>query len=114
MVSNLAAECLEVCGPCEDCCDCGPEPEAELRRVARLRRFAWALTAFTVVWNAVEAAGALASGFLARSVALLGFGLDSLVEVSSALIVSWWLARRGENALDEQRAVRLIAVSFFG
>jgi divalent metal cation (Fe/Co/Zn/Cd) transporter len=115
MLSSPVAGCVDVCGPCLDCCDCGPDAEAEAQRLTRYRRFAWALTAFTVVWNGIEAAGGLLSGLLARSVALIGFGLDSLVEVSSALVVTWWLSHRSdEDGSKERRAVRLIAVSFFG
>jgi divalent metal cation (Fe/Co/Zn/Cd) transporter len=61
---------------------------------------------------------AVVSGLLAGSVALVGFGLDSAVEVSSALVIVWRLARHGTdhdaNERAERRAVRLIAISFFG
>ena len=55
---------------------------------------------------------------LAGSIALVGFGLDSVVEVSSALVIVWRLSLQGSdraaNERAERRAVRLIAVSFFG
>jgi cation diffusion facilitator family transporter len=74
------------------------------------------LTALTIAWNSLEALVAIGSGFLAGSIALVGFGLDSLVEVSSALVIAWRLARQsGDHAANERaerRAVRLIAVSF--
>jgi divalent metal cation (Fe/Co/Zn/Cd) transporter len=61
---------------------------------------------------------AIASGLIASSIALVGFGLDSIVEVSSALVIAWRLSRQGEdhaaNERAEKRAVRLIALSFFG
>ncbi len=89
-------------------------PELEARR---WRRFAWWLTGITVAWNSLEALVAVVSGLLSRSIALLGFGLDSIVEVSSALVIVWRLARHGgdaeANERAEQRAVRLIALSFF-
>lgn len=115
MASYLSPLCFEPCGPCEDCCDCGPSAEEEAQRRARLMKVAWALTLFTILWNVVEAAATLITGALARSVALIAFGLDSLAEVSSALVVTWWLARRPtDKAAHERRAVRLIALSFFG
>ena len=114
MERDLGARCFERCGPCEDCCDCGFSAEAEAQRLVRLKRVAWVLTVFTIVWNVAEAGVTLVTGAIARSIALVAFGLDSLAEVSSALIVTWWLARRpADEAAHEQRAVRLIAVSFF-
>jgi divalent metal cation (Fe/Co/Zn/Cd) transporter len=71
----------------------------------------------TIGWTAVEAVVALASGVAANSVALVSFGLDSIVELSSALVIVWLLASRGQseeaNERAEARAVRLIALSFF-
>ncbi|MGI9148000.1 MAG: cation transporter [Chloroflexota bacterium] len=82
-----------------------------------LRRWAWALTAFTIGWNSLEAVIAITSGLLAGSIALVGFGLDSVVEVSSALVITWRLSRQGDNHAEnervEQRAVRLFALTFF-
>jgi len=84
----------------------------------KLRRFAWCLTALTIGWNSLEAVIAIVSGLLAGSIALVGFGLDSVVEVSSAFVIVWRLSRQGEdseaNERAEKRAVRLIALSFFG
>jgi divalent metal cation (Fe/Co/Zn/Cd) transporter len=61
---------------------------------------------------------AIGGGVLAGSIALVGFGLDSVVEVSSALVIAWRLSRQGvdhaANKRAERRAVRLIALSFFG
>ncbi|HZU06378.1 MAG TPA: cation transporter [Chloroflexota bacterium] len=83
----------------------------------RLWRWAWGLTALTVGWNALEALVAIVSGLLAGSIALVGFGLDSVVEVSSALVIGWRLARQSAdpaaNQRAERRAVRLIALTFF-
>lgn len=75
------------------------------------RRLAWWLTALTLGWNALEAVIAIASGIAAGSIALLGFGLDSVVEVSSALVIVWRLSRPAGVAA-ERRAVRLIALTF--
>src|SRR5215212_2878126 len=80
---------------------------------AGLRRWAWWLTALTVGWNGLEASVAIAGGLRAGSIALIGFGLDSVVEVSSALVIAWRLTR-GASEAAERRAVRLIALRFFG
>jgi divalent metal cation (Fe/Co/Zn/Cd) transporter len=89
----------------------------ELAGASALRRWAWWLTALTIAWNSLEAVVAILGGLAASSIALLGFGLDSVVEVSSALVILWWLWREGEdraaNERAERRAVRLIALSFF-
>jgi divalent metal cation (Fe/Co/Zn/Cd) transporter len=81
-------------------------------RTGALRRRAVLLAWFTVTWNAIEAVVALAAGAAADSSALVGFGLDSTIEVSSALVVLWHLgAHRPDDR--ERTALRLIAVSFF-
>ncbi|MCH7232673.1 cation transporter [Glycomyces sp. L485] len=74
----------------------------------RSRRLAWA----TAGYNAVEGAIAIAAGAAASSTALIGFGLDSFVEVSSALVVIWQF-RAAVPESRERLALRLIAVSFF-
>ena len=80
-------------------------PVEQLRRRAVL--LAWA----TVGWNVVEAVVAIVAGSAAGSVALISFGLDSTIEVGSALVIIWQFAGLDEER--EQRALRLIAVSFF-
>jgi divalent metal cation (Fe/Co/Zn/Cd) transporter len=75
------------------------------RRTARV--LAWA----TIAWNSLEAIVAIASGAEARSIALVGFGLNSIVEVGSALVVVWQFS--GADVEREQRALKLIAGSFF-
>lgn len=71
-------------------------------------RLAW----LTVAWNAVEAGVAIIAGRSAGSSALIGFGLDSTIEVSSALVVLWQL-RADVPEQREQQALKLIALSFF-
>ncbi len=82
-----------------------------------LRRWSLALTAITIGWNSLEAVIAIVGGLLAGSIALVGFGLDSVIEVSSALVIAWRLTRRDdghdERQRAERRAVRLVALSFF-
>ena len=61
--------------------------------------------------NVIEAAVSIAAGVVAGSVALVGFGLDSLVEVSSG-VVSLWQFRHRLPETRERQALRLIALSF--
>jgi divalent metal cation (Fe/Co/Zn/Cd) transporter len=79
----------------------------------RLRRRGFRLEYATMTWMVAEAAVAITAGLLAASIALVGFGLDSVIELISATIVIWQL--RGEvTAQDRQtRAVQLISVTFF-
>jgi divalent metal cation (Fe/Co/Zn/Cd) transporter len=78
----------------------------------RLRGRARGLALATVAWNVVEAVVAIASGAVADSIALVGFGLDSTIEVASATVILWQFA--GEHHEDrERRALRLIGWSFF-
>jgi divalent metal cation (Fe/Co/Zn/Cd) transporter len=80
-------------------------------RRRRLGRRAQLLAAMSVAYNAVEAVIAIAAGVVAGSIALIGFGLDSVVEVSSGLIVLWQF-RHPLPESRERRALRLMAVSF--
>lgn len=79
---------------------------------ARLGRRAQLLAATSVVYNVIEAVIAVAAGLAAGSVALVGFGLDSVVEVSSGLIVLWQF-RHVVPEQRERQALRLMAMSFF-
>jgi divalent metal cation (Fe/Co/Zn/Cd) transporter len=84
------------------------------RRSVLARRVRW-LVAVTISYNVVEAAVAIAAGTVASSTALVGFGLDSVIEVSSAAAVAWQFSAR-DHAVREAReraALRVIAVSFF-
>jgi divalent metal cation (Fe/Co/Zn/Cd) transporter len=78
----------------------------------RLGRRAQLLAGASVGYNVLEAIVAIASGLAAGSVALVGFGLDSVVEVSSGLIVLWQFHHRLPES-RERRALRLMAFSFF-
>ena len=75
----------------------------------RIRYF----VAVTITYNVVEAGIALAEGTRVSSAALLGFGLDSVIEVSSAAAVAWQFAGRDPEA-REKTTLRIIAFSFFG
>ena len=75
----------------------------------RLRRRGFRLEYATMTWMVAEATIAITAGLVAASVALVGFGLDSVIELLSATIVVWQL--RGEIAGQdrETRAVRLVS-----
>ncbi|MFI9187409.1 cation transporter [Streptomyces goshikiensis] len=87
----------------------GPAPA---RRDVLARRIRL-LVAATITYNVIEAILAITAGTMASSTALIGFGLDSVIEVSSA--VAWQFSAR-EHAVREARekaTLRIIAVSFF-
>ncbi|MDN3268120.1 cation transporter [Streptomyces sp. MA15] len=89
----------------------GPSP---VRRDTLTRRIRL-LVAATIAYNVIEAVVAITAGTLASSTALIGFGLDSVIEVSSATAVAWQFSA-GDPAVREareQRTLRIIAVSFF-
>lgn len=62
------------------------------------------LEAATVTWNIVEGIIAVSAGILASSVALIGFGIDSFVETSSAAVVGWRLRAELTGRADEERS----------
>jgi divalent metal cation (Fe/Co/Zn/Cd) transporter len=76
-----------------------------------LERRGLRLEYLTVGWNVIEAIVAVAAGVVAKSIALVGFGLDSTVEIFAASVVIWQL--RGVTEERERRALRLIALSFY-
>lgn len=84
----------------------------DARRAVLRRRIRWVVAA-TIAYNVVEAVVALSAGHAASSAALIGFGLDSVVEVLSAAAVAWQFAAPDPEA-REKTAMRLIAVSFLG
>nr|WP_133803495.1 cation transporter [Kribbella sp. VKM Ac-2527] len=77
-----------------------------------MSRRAQLLAAASVTYNVLEAIIAIAAGVAAGSVALVGFGLDSVVEVSSGLIILWQFRHRLPETRERQ-ALRLLAFSFF-
>lgn len=78
-------------------------PAAKFVRRGRL------LAYLTILWNSLEGIIAVSAGILAGSIALVGFGVDSVIEVSSGAIILWRLAS-GEHR--ERLALRLVGVSF--
>ncbi|MDQ2586696.1 cobalt transporter [Saccharothrix yanglingensis] len=70
------------------------------------------LVAATITYNVIEAVVAITAGTIASSTALIGFGLDSVVEVASAAAVAWQFS--GADPEERERtALKVIAVSFF-
>ncbi|MEV5434413.1 cation transporter [Streptomyces sp. NPDC052682] len=89
----------------------GPTPDRRTRLARRIRL----LVAATITYNVIEAIVAITAGTLASSTALIGFGLDSVIEVSSAAAVAWQFSA-ADHAVREARektTLRIIAVSFF-
>ncbi|MFI7250219.1 cation transporter [Micromonospora chalcea] len=86
----------------------GPAPA----RRALLTRRVRLLVAATITYNVIEAVVAISAGTVASSTALIGFGLDSVIEVASAAAVAWQFAGPDPQA-RERVALRVIAVSFF-
>lgn len=81
-----------------------------------LRRRGLRLEYVTIAWNVVEAIVAVAAGAAAGSIALVGFGFDSTIEVFAAIVVVWQFRSEQRNGIDEERerrALRLIAITFF-
>ncbi len=86
-------------------------PASREKVVARQKR----LTALTIGWNVVEGVVAILAGTAAGSVSLIGFGVDSGLEVSAATVLAWRLTqerRTGCTQEADRLAQRLIAVSF--
>jgi divalent metal cation (Fe/Co/Zn/Cd) transporter len=75
------------------------------------------LTGFTIGWNVLEGFVAIGAGGIASSIALIGFGVDSFIEVLSGLVMLWRLRAESSGHLPneeaERRAIKLIAITFF-
>jgi divalent metal cation (Fe/Co/Zn/Cd) transporter len=81
-------------------------------RIRRLRRRIRWIVAFTITYNVIEGVIALIAGGVASSAALIGFGLDSFVEVLSAAAIAWQFSAADPEA-REKPALRIISFSFF-
>ncbi len=78
----------------------------------RLHRRVKFIVSFTISWNVIEAAVAITAGAVASSAALIGFGLDSVIEVASAVAVAWQFTRKDPEKW-EKPTVRAIGIAFF-
>jgi divalent metal cation (Fe/Co/Zn/Cd) transporter len=86
-----------------------PQPGERARLVRRAKLLAWAGNA----WHLVEFAIAVGAGIAAGSIALIGFGADSLIEASSGLVVVWlFTGRRLGSERAERHAQQLVAASY--
>ncbi|PXX10480.1 cation transporter [Mycolicibacterium moriokaense] len=81
-------------------------------RRATLQRRIRLLVGATITYNVIEAVVALGEGTRVSSSALMGFGLDSVVEISSAAAVAWQFSAKDPET-REKTALRFIAFSFF-
>lgn len=81
-------------------------------RRTKLHRRVRFIVAFTITYNVIEAIVAIWAGTLASSAALIGFGLDSIVEVLSAIAVAWQFTRKNPERW-EKATVRAIGIAFF-
>lgn len=81
---------------------------------ARLQRFALRLEYGTIAWNLGEAALTIGLGIAAGSLALIGFGSDSIIEVFASSVVVWHIGpgHATEDAARTRRALRLVAAAF--
>jgi divalent metal cation (Fe/Co/Zn/Cd) transporter len=103
---------------CADGC-CAPttntgtaSAQVDAQRRAVLSRRVRLLVAATITYNVIEAIIAISAGSVASSTALIGFGLDSVIEVASATAVAWQFSGSDPEA-RERTALKVIAVSFF-
>ncbi len=81
-------------------------------RRAVLHRRVRFIVAATITWNVIEAIVAISTGVLASSAALIGFGLDSVVEMLSAIAIAWQFTRKDPERW-EKATVRAIGIAFF-
>src|ERR1043166_5343522 len=68
---------------------------------------------FTLGWNLTEAVVGISAGVIAGSIALIGFGMDSIIESFSGAILLWRLQRHEADEKREQLALKLVGISFF-
>jgi divalent metal cation (Fe/Co/Zn/Cd) transporter len=80
--------------------------ETDTRRGRRLEYF-------TLGWNLTEAVVGISAGVIAGSIALIGFGVDSIIESFSGAILLWRLQRHKADEKREQLALKLVGISFF-
>jgi divalent metal cation (Fe/Co/Zn/Cd) transporter len=108
-LGNVAANgCGDEC--CSSTASSSAAPTADRQSVLSTR-IRW-LVAATIAYNVIEAVVAISAGRIASSTALIGFGLDSLIEVASAAAVAWQFSGKHPES-RERVALRVISVSFF-
>jgi divalent metal cation (Fe/Co/Zn/Cd) transporter len=87
-----------------------PKTSERYHLVKRAKLLAW----LGVSWHGIEAAIAIGAGIVAGSIALIGFGADSLIEAVAGFVLLWrFAASRTSSESAERRAQKLIALSFY-
>ncbi|MBN9607155.1 MAG: cation transporter [Actinomycetales bacterium] len=86
-----------------------PLPDSRRTTLHRRVRF---IVGFTITWNVIEAIITISAGAIASSAALIGFGLDSVIEVASAAAIAWQFTRKDPERW-EKITVRVIGIAFF-
>jgi divalent metal cation (Fe/Co/Zn/Cd) transporter len=99
----------QAAGPGRDC-QTGPVTPADSGARSVLLRRGFALEYATLAWNVAGVAVLTVAALSARSVALAGFGLDSLIEIGASTVVIWELS--GAGAERQRRGLRLIGFAF--
>jgi divalent metal cation (Fe/Co/Zn/Cd) transporter len=87
----------------------GPECATPTRELREGRR----LEILTISWNVVEAVVSISAGLMAGSTALVGFGVDSVIESASGTVLLWRLQDSDNHASREATALRLVGITFF-
>jgi divalent metal cation (Fe/Co/Zn/Cd) transporter len=88
------------------CSHCSSDERTEHLRHGRKLEY------FTIGWNIVEAGVAIGAGWFAGSIALMGFGVDSLIESLSGSVLLWRLSSPAHDESREKIALRLVGISF--
>lgn len=88
-------------------CSCVQSVRIEYTRHARKLEY------LSIGWNIVESGVAIGAGTVAGSIALIGFGIDTLIEIMSAVVLLWRLSSVHHDERRERIALRLVGVSFF-
>lgn len=83
----------------------------ENNKIQTLRKRGLYFAYFIIVWDVIEGIVAVTAGIVANSIALIGFGIDSGIEVFAAAVTVWYLRSKDEKRFKS--SLRLIAVSFF-
>ncbi|WP_082404252.1 cation transporter [Saccharothrix sp. NRRL B-16348] len=110
MIGETSPTATSTCA--DGCCAVEAKPVLAPDRRGVLTRRVRLLVGATIAYNVVEAVIAISAGTIASSTALIGFGLDSVVEVASATAVAWQFSAKDHEA-RERVALRVIALSFF-
>lgn len=90
---------------CESCACTNSKREEDTRHARKLEYL-------TIGWNLIEAGVAIGAGVVAGSIALIGFGVDTMIEVLSAFVILWRLLSIHHDERRERIALKLIGISF--